>query len=365
MKQLQTLVLMVCVLLFTDFAAAGQQKMCPQPTCPTALKAEKSRQRVDSFLVIFDSSESMDEMYNGQKKIEMAKRIACCMNARIPDFKMTAGLRTFGRGYGLFSINSTDLIYGMTDYTKPGMKEGLGKITFAAGNTPLSLAIDAATADLQSVEGDIAVIIISDGMSNAGDPIEAAENMKKTYGDRICIYTILVGDDFEGYKTMRDIANAGECGFMVKTPQITTPEGLTDFVRKVFLGYRVEAQPAPEPEPYKVVEKVVLNAVMFDLDKSDIKPTFYPVLDEAIEILQKHASKNVLIEGHTCSLGSDAYNQGLSERRATSVKKYLIDKGIKPQRLRINGRGETKPVADNATEDGRKRNRRVEFLVIE
>jgi len=123
------------------------------------------------------------------------------------------------------------------------------------------------------------------------------------------------------------------------------------------------AQPAPEPKP--APEKIVLNGILFDFDKSMIRPEYYPVLDEAASILQKHPDRQVVIEGYTCSIGTESYNLKLSERRASSVKKYLSARGINVGVMSIQGFGEANPVADNKTKQGRKMNRRVEFKVMD
>ena len=100
-----------------------------------------------------------------------------------------------------------------------------------------------------------------------------------------------------------------------------------------------------------------------------MKPEFEPVLDEAVQILQDNPDCTVLIEGHTDSIGSESYNQSLSEERATAVQAYLVDKGIGASRLEAVGRGEDDPVApntnDNGTDnaDGRAMNRRAELIV--
>ncbi|MFC1841154.1 OmpA family protein [Thermodesulfobacteriota bacterium] len=105
----------------------------------------------------------------------------------------------------------------------------------------------------------------------------------------------------------------------------------------------------------------VLDSVLFDINKSTIKPAFYPELDHVVTILNKTPKLNVEIQGHTCSLGSEAYNQTLSEKRATAIMNYLISKGIDKSRLSAKGYGESKPVQSNDTEDGRKANRRVQL----
>jgi len=126
----------------------------------------------------------------------------------------------------------------------------------------------------------------------------------------------------------------------------------------------VEPPPAPAPKPAPVAEKIVLNGVQFDFDKAVIKAEYYPVLDAAVSVLKQHGGKQVMITGHTCSMGPEDYNQKLSERRAAAVKAYLVDKGISSSRLMTKGAGESSPVADNATKDGRKMNRRAELQVM-
>ena len=125
-------------------------------------------------------------------------------------------------------------------------------------------------------------------------------------------------------------------------------------------------KPKPAPEkPKPVAEKVTFAAdVLFDFDKAVIKPEGKSKLDD-ISNKAKGANLEVVIAiGHADSVGSDAYNQRLSVRRAESVKAYLVSKGIEANRVYTEGKGEKQPVADNKTADGRAKNRRVEIEVI-
>ena len=134
-----------------------------------------------------------------------------------------------------------------------------------------------------------------------------------------------------------------------------------------FLVCKEEPKPAPMKVEEPKCDKIVINSVQFDFDKSVIKPEFYPVLDEAAAELQKPAcaKKNVTIEGNTCNIGSDKYNQKLSERRAAAAMKYLVGKGLSAERFTAVGNGEKNPIADNKTKKGRAMNRRVEFKVAD
>ena len=132
---------------------------------------------------------------------------------------------------------------------------------------------------------------------------------------------------------------------------------------------RPPAPPAPPaplvPEVEALPERIVLRGVNFDFDKSEIRPDAAVILDEAVSIVSGRPAVQVRIEGHTDSTGPDAYNQGLSERRANSVRKYLEQHGITASRLTSVGFGEAKPISTNDTREGRALNRRVELQVLE
>jgi OOP family OmpA-OmpF porin len=125
-------------------------------------------------------------------------------------------------------------------------------------------------------------------------------------------------------------------------------------------------KPKPAPEkPKPVAEKVTFAAdVLFDFDKAVIKPEGKSKLDDISNKTKGVNLEVVIAIGHADSVGSDAYNQRLSVRRAESVKAYLTSKGIAANRVYTEGKGEKQPVADNKTKEGRAKNRRVEIEVI-
>jgi OOP family OmpA-OmpF porin len=104
--------------------------------------------------------------------------------------------------------------------------------------------------------------------------------------------------------------------------------------------------------------------VQFEFNKSDINKGALVPLNGVTDKLRKYPGMELSIEGHACNIGSEKYNQGLSERRSTSVLNHLRSKGIDPGRLQSKGFSERQPIADNATEEGRILNRRVEFKVL-
>ncbi len=131
----------------------------------------------------------------------------------------------------------------------------------------------------------------------------------------------------------------------------------------------VPPAPAPAPVPVappKVVSEKVTYAAdaFFDFDKATLKPEGKAKLDELASKIKDFTLEVVIAVGHTDSVGSDAYNQKLSLRRAESVKAYLVSKGIEANRVYTEGKGKKQPLADNKTADGRAKNRRVEIEVV-
>lgn len=118
-----------------------------------------------------------------------------------------------------------------------------------------------------------------------------------------------------------------------------------------------QPRPQPKPQPPKVL---TLSAdANFDFDKSTLKPAGKASLDQFMAELAGSRVSGITVVGHTDSIGTTAYNQGLSERRAASVANYLVGKGVPPAAIRAYGRGESEPVASNSTKAGRAANRRV------
>jgi OmpA-OmpF porin, OOP family len=109
----------------------------------------------------------------------------------------------------------------------------------------------------------------------------------------------------------------------------------------------------------------ILRGVKFEFDSDRLTPEARTILNEVAETLQAYPNIDVELEGHTDWIGTDAYNQGLSERRANSVKTYLSSRGVPARRMTPVGYGESRPIADNDTDAGREENRRVELKVIE
>ena len=123
------------------------------------------------------------------------------------------------------------------------------------------------------------------------------------------------------------------------------------------------APPPPPPKPAPVVRKtIVLPGVNFAFNSAELRPGAKEILDrDVIPELKADPELQVLVEGHTDSVGNDAYNEKLSGQRAGSVWKYLVSNGIDSSRIQAKGLGESQPIASNDTPEGRAKNRRVEI----
>jgi len=106
------------------------------------------------------------------------------------------------------------------------------------------------------------------------------------------------------------------------------------------------------------------NTLLFDTGKADIKHDGYAFLDQVATLLQNRTRNNVIIEGYTDNVGGVAFNQDLSELRALSVMKALVDRNVPKQRIKAIGYGMARPVASNSTEEGRQLNRRTVILIV-
>ena len=146
----------------------------------------------------------------------------------------------------------------------------------------------------------------------------------------------------------------------VGCPLDTDKDGVYDYLDKC-PDTPIELKVDKDGCPMKVT--INLN-VLFDFDKSDIKPKFHDEIKRVADYMNAYPWEKATLEGHTDSKGTDAYNEKLSQRRVDAVMKYLVEKfGISADRLKAVGYGESKPIATNDTDEGRQLNRRVQAVM--
>lgn len=334
----------------------------------TPFSADEYESSIDNFVIVLDASSSMGKPYMENKKFDMATQIVSRINQTLPELGQNGALRSFGHSPAI-SDKNTVLFYGMEEYSTNALGENLKKISEAGGTSAMHRAITASgQEELNAVSGNTAVIIISDGQpeNSLESPItlKAAQALKDQLGSGLCYYPILVGDDEKGAVLMDDIVRISKCGFVSNADDLLTDAGMASFVEDIFLTKKSKDPVAPAPIVLKGTNAEgiwVVDEAYFDFDKSVVKPEAFDYLDQIADVLKTHPQINVKVQGHTDSIGSKAYNDALSIRRAQSVKKYLMIKGIQEARLSVEGFGFSKPVAPNDTAEGRALNRRVEL----
>ena len=361
------------LLLVVAVAGCAGMKPAPSPLSFTPKAFESGKECIytakkDNVQFILDASLTMGK--DGQVNFLTAKNFIGAVSQSLPsDYNGMTSLRSFGHS-DMQSKKETELYYGMAKHAKADLQKALDGVKYTGGNSPLGVAIAAAAADLEKSGGTAVLVVVSDGTQNyMDDAVAQVKKAKAKLGDKLCVTTVWVGDDAAGKKYLESVVAAAGCGIAESAAALSDPAALAAFVEKTFLVCTPPPPPPvaapaalpPAPAPAPVVKEIITLSLVFDFDKANIKEEMIPVLEQAKKILNEDPAAAFNLSGHTCNLGTDAYNQKLSERRAASVKNWLVSNGIAASRLDTAGYGESQPKYDNKTEEGRKLNRRVEI----
>jgi OOP family OmpA-OmpF porin len=225
---------------------------------------------------------------------------------------------------------------------------------------------DGLTAIAPATAGKTSLIMYTDGVWNNGvDPVATAKNLYSQNSD-LCIHVVSYADTPEGQQTIDAIKALSGCSVVVDAKSLESDAAMAQFAKDVLYDVvqpvveEVVVIETPKAEIVIVREVITFN-LLFGFDKANIKDEMIPVLEEVKMILTDERGTDFVLSGHTDSSGPEAYNQGLSERRAASVKGWLTDNGVAASRLEAVGYGETRAKYNNDTKEGRKLNRRVEL----
>ncbi len=320
-------------------------------------QAETLKPKVDNFILFTDYSGSMNMRSDaiGSTKIVHAKALLSKMNAEIPALNYQSGVYTFAPFSTLLApvaydkgkvLTATQAI--KTDYEIYGR------------NTPMGMGLEDLDPVLAKMNGKTAVIILTDGDSNYGtDPVAEAKALYTKYNGRVCFHVVSYADNARGKMVVDEIRALNRCTVSADAKALGDAAVLKKFVRDVF--YDVEADAAPRSmAPAGACETITFGNLNFGFDKFQIVPDMLPALEQALAVLKTSSCDKFIVEGHTDSVGGVPYNQKLSERRANSVAKWLMEKGF-AGKLSIEGKGKLQPKYDNNTSEGRALNRRVEI----
>ena len=311
----------------------------------SASQAAELVRKVDSFDLVADQSGSMMMKMEGSKmtKAAGAKQVLTAIVEALPDLGYQSSTHTVAPAGTVTALNFFD---------RAIMKRGLATLKTEGqifGNlTPMGDGLSALAPSYANMARPTAVVIASDGASNVGiDPVaEAAAIYQAQPG--LCFHVVSFADTKEGQDVLDKIAGLKNCSVSVKGSDLLADQkALNQFVADVFYGEGVE-------------DALVLHGVNFAFNSYALDAKAQGVLDEAAAVL-KEKKVNITLEGWTDYIGSDVYNKKLSQNRANAVKAYLVEQGVPAATINAVGMGKSFKY-DNATEEGRYLNRRVEFI---
>ena len=310
----------------------------------------------DNFIVLMDTSQSMNHRWQKdatKSKLEAAKEILINGEQDLPDL---------GYNAALYEFSPFEALYPMGPLDKEKYAQAINSIKAdAEGNTFLPRALRSLEPVLQGASGKTVVFVFSDGiysdiagMKDAGD---VATELAAKYN--VCFYVIGDGNTNLNQKRLQDMAKANECSRLIPFAKyINNPQYNSGALYVVKTTSEIVTV-----SDMKAVGAKGVN-ILFDFDSVAIRPEYQGGLDDIGEFMQNNPNSYVVLAGFADSVGDEEYNLGLSRRRAESAGAYLQkNANIDADRIVVEWFGKHNPVADNATPEGRKLNRRVESAV--
>jgi len=324
--------------------------------------------------LIIDSSESVTRTFQGEKALVQS------FVAAQPNGSYQQGGVAFG---GYERQHET-----LTVFDRSKSNANAAALEHLGEGTPIDRVLGEVAKDLQGKSGEAAIVIWSDGQPT--DPIgrhleeqtvlDAASALVSGYQGPVCIHTVHQSDDPAGAEFLRKLAATTSCGSSRSSSSVMNVAALQNFEREVFFGALPAVAAAPRdsdgdgvmddkdqcpgtPLGAKVDERGcwVIQGLRFAFDSYKIDPRYYAELNQVAALLKSAQDVDIRIDGHTDSVGTAAYNQALSERRANAVREYLVSQGVSAARLTTRGFGLTHPAYSNDTDEGRAGNRRTEL----
>jgi OOP family OmpA-OmpF porin len=353
------------VLTLIVLTAVGCAQPLPDrsPLAVSPLELGGSEWRVtDQIIVITDASGTM----YAHETFPEAKALTRTFVASMPDAEARAA-NPDAYQVGAVGFGGDDrLVAPLAPFDRSGLAsttadlEVMGSIDGMGGTTPLHAVLGEVGEVILESRGRTALVIFSDGLPDFPDrSIGVATALVESYPGELCIHTVQTGDDPDGRDFLTQLSSLTSCGSTRQAQSVGNAPAFMAFTRTVFAASAPPPVAAAVPDPCEGV--VRMQGIEFGFDKYDVTSDSAVVLDVAGEILRDCDDIAVSIDGHTDWIGTEEYNQGLSERRAGAVKRYFVENGIDAGRLAPQGFGESNPVAPNDTREGRAQNRRVEL----
>jgi len=332
------------------------EKVMKQDTVTTVTQVPELVKTADNFIVLFDSSSSMNEPYlnTGMSKLEAAKEILKEKNKTLPDL---------GYNAGLYLLSNFKPIYMMQKYDREKVAAALDQLPAkGSGATLLQRGLLKLDGVLSNLSGRTVVFLFTDGsysdMPGSRKPVEIAKGLADKYN--VCFYVINTAKGAQQKEILKAVASINECSRVVPFDYLLgRPEYLTGAL------FEIDVETIETIETIDYIAGFKVNNIQFDFNSSAVPSASYEELNKLGDFLREHPKTYVVLSGYTDITGSEEYNLRLARRRAEKVQGYLTQySGINIGRIITQWYGKKDPVADNTTEEGRQQNRRVESVVM-
>jgi OOP family OmpA-OmpF porin len=302
----------------------------------------------EHVLIIADASGSMYL----PEKFPLEKELLRSFVIGMPEGNYQAGLLAFGSNW-----SERWHKYPPERFDRESLLGAVAGLEWIGGATPMDAVFERLEPGLTQLEGDLAIVVLSDGKACTPATLDAATRIVTGYPGNLCIHTVQFGDDQAGGAMLDTLSKISGCGTFRHANDLLNADGMAQLIRDVFLGSGMGV----------VMGETAVSAagvIYFDFDRATLRADAMPVIEDTVTILSERPALNVRIEGHTDIIGTDNYNEDLSQQRANAVAEALASRGIDRGRIETAAFGESQPAAPNDTRENRQLNRRAVVIYI-
>ena len=332
------------------------EKVVEQDTVTTVTDQTKIVKTADNFIILFDSSSSMNEPYlnTGMSKLEAAKMILKEKNKTLPDL---------GYNAGLYLVSNFKPIYMMQKYDREKVAAALDQLPEkGSGATLFVEGMHNLRGVLKDLSGRTVVFLFTDGYYTPTPGMKKPSQIAKELSEKhdVCFYVISTAKGAQQKDILKTVTSINPCSRVVPFDYLLgRPEYMTGAL------FEIDVKTIETVKTIDYLAGFKVDNVLFDFNSSVVPSAYHEELNKLGDFLREHPKAYVVLSGYTDISGSAEYNLWLARRRAESVQNYLTQyAGVNIGRIITQWYGKEDPIADNITEEGRKQNRRVESVVL-
>jgi OOP family OmpA-OmpF porin len=359
MKKLLFVISSVMSLVFFGFIAThvmAAEVVVEQDTVTSVTEEVDIVKTADNFIILFDSSSSMNEPYRktSMSKLAAAKEILKEKNETLPDL---------GYNAGLYLLSNFKPIYMVQKYDREKFAAALDQLPAKGSGPTLFLkGMHKLRGVLAELSGKTVVFLFTDGFyqptPGMKKPVEIARELASKHD--VCFYVISTAKSAHQKEILKTVASINECSRVVPFDYLLgRPEYITAAL------YEIDVSVIEKIETVDYIAGFKVDNIQFDFNSSAIPSGFYGELNKLGDFLREKPKTYVVLAGYTDGTGSAEYNLRLSRRRAESVQAYLTNySGVSIGRIITQWYGKKYPITSDSTSEGQQQNRRVESIVM-